>query len=168
MGPARLGADAPLVVRLGCRHPGAATGRLLGGGRGDARRGGDAGGRGVEPSTHRGDRFLGPLDLVERLVAALGGGHDLAAQLPAELLEFRAELVGAGRAAAALRAQGDGEADQHHGQDRQHGAEPERAVAVGDEQDERRQGRERHANPEQDGQQRGTAVFGGGDRGGHG
>ncbi|MDX5458541.1 hypothetical protein [Micromonospora tulbaghiae] len=117
---------------------------------------------------YRAGHLLGPSCLVERLVAALGGGHDLGPQLPPELRQLLAQFLGGRAAGAALRSQRDGQTDEHDREDRQDGAEPDRAVAVGDQQDERSQGRQPHTDPEQDGEQGGRALVGGRDRGGHG
>ncbi|WP_254910152.1 hypothetical protein [Micromonospora sp. NBS 11-29] len=118
--------------------------------------------------TYGGSRLLCPLGLVERLIAALRGGHDLDAQLLAQLRQLLAQLFRRGVGGAALGPQRDGKADQHHGQDRQHRTEPERAVAVRHQQNQRRQGRQPDPAPEQDGQRRRGALVGGSDRGWHG
>ncbi|GAB3856201.1 hypothetical protein GCM10029963_52140 [Micromonospora andamanensis] len=141
--------------RLRGRYPGPPrAGRLV-------VRDGDA--TGVDPSTQPGQRFLHPLDLVERLVAALGGGHDLTAQLPPQLVDLLAEYFGL--RPAAVGAQRDGEPDQHHGQDGQHRGEPQRPVAVRDKQYQRRDGSQGHTAPEEQGEQLARI---GGHRGGHG
>ena len=92
-GPRLSGATRRAVHR---RLDGQATRRPPGASPARQRRGGtgEGGTAGVEAAAHRGDPSLGPLRLVERLVAALGGGHDLAAQLPAQLLDLVQQLVG--------------------------------------------------------------------------
>ncbi|EEP72083.1 hypothetical protein MCAG_02410 [Micromonospora sp. ATCC 39149] len=156
---------AGVVVGLGDRDPGPARARRL-----RSRRlgvGGDPGRRGVEPATQRPHLVLGPLGRVERLVAALSGGNDLGAQLPAQPVHLVPQLLGL-TLAAAVGAQRDRQADQHHGEDREHGGEAQRPVTVCDQQDQRRDGSERHADPEDHGQQSGLSPVADGNRSGHG
>ncbi|WCN81238.1 hypothetical protein PCA76_30910 [Micromonospora sp. LH3U1] len=115
---------------------------------------GEGGTAGVETAADRGNALLGPLRLVERLVTALRGGHDLGAQLPTELLDLIQQLVGPRRGALAVGTKRDGEADQHHREDGEHRGETQRAVTVGNQQNERRHRRECNARPEEHGQQR--------------